>query len=293
MVNMDEARKKLSAALWRIYRRPDKPIPWTEGGNLPWDDASFSERMLREHLDNSHSAASRKKADRDLQIEWIWKELDLSPDSQVLDVTCGPGLYSVELASRGCHVTGVDFGPAAVSYARDLAERRRLTDQCQFIELDVRQMDFSRKNFDAALFIYGQLSVFTPGEAAHLLNTIAHSLRPGGKLVVELLDQQLIDKDDSNWWYTDDKGLWGDKPYLHLGERFWLEEEATSIERFCILHLDSGELDQITLCDQSYAESTMVRMMEKAGFSSVDVYPAWGGLPLNNVEKWIVFVATR
>ena len=290
---MDEARKNLSAALWRIYRRPDKPIPWTEGGNLPWDNPDFSKRMLREHLDESHSAASRKKADRDRQIEWIWEKLDLNPDSQVLDVTCGPGLYSVELASRGCRITGVDFGPAAVTYARDLAERRGLSEQCQFIELDVRRMKFPEKSFDAALFIYGQLSVFTPAEAAHLLKTIAHSLRPGGRLVVELLDQQGIDKGDSNWWYMDDKGLWGDKPYLHLGERFWLEEEATSIERFYILHLDSGEFDQVTLCDQSYATTTMVKMMKAAGFSSVDVYPAWGGLLLNNVEKWVTFVATR
>ena len=31
---------------------------------------------------------------------------------------------------------------------------------------------------------------------------------------------------------ADDKGLWGDKPFLHLGERFWLEEESTSRNNF-------------------------------------------------------------
>ncbi len=260
---------------------------------MPWDDPTFSERMLQEHLDESHSAASRKKADRDSQIEWIWEKLYLGPDSQVLDVTCGPGLYSVELARRGCQVTGIDFGPAAITYARDQAKQRGLSDRCQFIESDVRQMEFPGKSFDAALFIYGQLAVFTPTEAAHLLRTVAHSLRPGGRLVVELLDDQEIDKCDRNWWYMDDKGLWGDKPYLHLGERFWIEEEATSIERFYILHLDNGELDQVSLCDQSYAASTMEKMMEAAGFSSVDVYPAWGGLPLINAKKWVAFVAAR
>jgi len=290
---MDEARKKLSAALWRIYRRPDRPIPWTEGGNLPWDDPSFSERMLREHLDESHSAASRRKVDRAMQIDWFWEKLNLTPASQVLDVTCGPGLYSVALASRGARVSGIDFGPAAISYARDLAKQNGVADRCKFIEQDVRQFDFPEESYDAALFIYGQLAVFTIAEVQQLLERIARALRPDGRLVVELLDQHSIDKSDSNWWFTDDKGLWGDGPFLHLGERFWHEDEAISVERFYTLHLDSGLLDQITLCDQSYSPTTMVEMMKAAGFRSVDVYPSWGGLPLDNAEKLVVYLATR
>ena len=49
----------LAAALWRLYRRPDRPQAWVGGGNLPWNDPAFSARMLREHLDESHGAASR------------------------------------------------------------------------------------------------------------------------------------------------------------------------------------------------------------------------------------------
>ncbi|MCP4422955.1 MAG: hypothetical protein GY803_00540, partial [Chloroflexi bacterium] len=100
----------LTQALWRIYNRPERPSPWTTGGNLPWDDPDFSRRMLREHLDQSHGAASRQDAERAAQVDWLWEKLGLQSGQHLFDVTCGPGLYAAAMARRGCRVTGVDFG---------------------------------------------------------------------------------------------------------------------------------------------------------------------------------------
>jgi SAM-dependent methyltransferase len=288
---MDKQARSLSDALWRIFRRPQRPVPWRFGGNLPWDDPEFSRRMLREHLDQSHGAASRIDAERQLQLAWLWSKLGLAPGSRLLDATCGPGLYAVALAERGCQVTGVDFAPASIAYARQLAQERRVSDMCRFIQSDVRQMAFEDGRFDAALFLYGQLSVFPPEDTAALLGMIAGFLRPGGRLVVELLAQDRLDKQDSNWWFTDDQGLWGDRPFLHLGERSWLQDRQVVVERFYTLNLEDGVLDEITLCDQSYSIDDMVGQMKAAGFDRVDVYPAWDGLQLYDAPEWIVYVA--
>ncbi|MBN1995367.1 MAG: class I SAM-dependent methyltransferase [Anaerolineae bacterium] len=283
----------LAKALWKIYHRPGRPAPWSEGGNLPWDDPDFSERMLREHLDQSHGAASRVTGERLKQIDWLWQKLELFSGACLLDVTCGPGLYAVEFARRGCAVTGVDFGPASIAYARDLALSQGVAKQCTFAQKDIRQMNYGQASFDAAMFIYGQLSVFKKNEAQALLAQIARFLKPGGKLVVELLNQDRVDKNHNTWWFTDDKGLWGDKPFLHLGERFWDEAEAMSIERFHIIHLETGELEQIMLCDQTYTVETMIEMMKQAGFATVEVYPGWDNLPLYDAEEWVVYVAGK
>lgn len=290
---MNQVNDLLAKALWRIYHRPERPTPWTQGGNLPWDDPAFSERMLREHLDQSHSAASRTDVERGLQIEWLWQKLNLKEGSQILDVTCGPGLYVVELARRGCLVTGVDFSPAAMAHARALAASEGVTAQCTFIQQDVRHMRYPEASFEAALFLYGQLAVFTKAEAQTLLERIAQALKPGGKLCVELLNQARVDKKDSTWWFTDHTGLWGDAPFLHLGERFWDAETETSIERFQIIHLETGELTEVHLCDQTYAVETMVAMMKDAGFEAVDVYLDWDSLPLYAAPEWIVYIAHK
>jgi SAM-dependent methyltransferase len=290
---MDEAKTKMVNALWRIYNRPARPTAWTTGGNLPWNDPAFSARMLREHLDESHGAASRITAERLAQIGWLWDKLALHEGAAVYDVTCGPGLYAVELARRGCRVTGVDFGPTAVAYARERAAAAGVDGRCAFVERDVRTADYTGAGFDAALFLYGQLAVFPRDEAQMLLRQIAQALRPGGRLAIELLDQERVDKRASNWWYTDDTGLWGDAPYLHLGERFWDEAQRLSIERYHILHLETGEMDEIELCDQTYGVAEMTQMLQTAGFGRVDVYPAWDGLPLYDAAEWQVYVAER
>jgi SAM-dependent methyltransferase len=290
MINQD---KSLTDALWSIYRRPERPIPWSYGGNLPWDDPEFSRRMLREHLDQSHGAASRQDTEREKVIDWLWSKLELQPESRLLDVTCGPGLYSVAFAERGCQVTGVDFAPASIAYARRLAADRSVEDRCQFIESDVREMALETGAYDAATFLYGQLSVFTVDETAELLRKIAAYLQPGGRLVVELLDADRIDRQESNWWFTDDQGLWGDRPFMHLGERFWNVEQEIVVERFYTLDLENGTLDEVLLCDQSYSVERMVGLMEDAGFSNVDVYPAWGGLKLYDAQEWVVYVAHK
>lgn len=283
----------LAEALRKIYHRPDWSKPLNEARNLPWNDPEFSKRMLREHLDESHGAATRVAVERAAQLDWLWAKLDLQPGSRLLDVTCGPGLYAVELARRGCQVTGVDFSPAAIAYAKDLACSKGLAASCIFIEQDVREMDFTRMDFDAALFLYGQLAVFTKAEAQSLLYKIAQALKPGGRLCVELLNQRRVDKTRSEWWFSDDKGLWGDQPFLHLGERFWYEEEEMSVERFYIIHLETGQLTEIALSDQTYSVERMTRMMREAGFSSVEVYEAWDQLPLYDADDWLVYMANN
>ncbi len=290
---MPSSAERTANALWRIYRRPEKPTAWENGGNLPWNDPDFSKRMLREHLDESHGAASRRSHERAQQVDWLWQKLKLAPGSRVLDLTCGPGLYSVALAQRGCRVTGVDFSPASIAYAREQAAAADVADTCTFVESDVRAFVPEAGAYDAALFIYGQLAVFPRNDATALLHTVATALRPGGRICVELLDQERIDKKSSTWWYTDDTGLWGDAPFLHLGERQWDAEAAMSLERFYVIHLESGAFDEILLCDQSYGAPEMVAMMEQAGFAGADVYPAWDGLALKDAQEWVIYVAHK
>ncbi|MCA9980311.1 MAG: class I SAM-dependent methyltransferase [Anaerolineales bacterium] len=283
----------LAKALWRIYNRPANPRPWAYGGNLPWNDPAFSERMLREHLDQTHGAASRTDTERAHQIQWLWRQLNLYSGSSLLDVTCGPGLYAVALAEQGLLVTGVDFAPASIRYARNLAEQKGVADRCTFIEADVRGYDFGTQCFDAAVVLYGQLAVMSIDEAQALLTAVGRALKPGARLVLELLDQERVDKTKSSWWYTDNSGLWGDTPYLHLGERRWLADEQLSMERFYIVQLETGHMDEIILCDQTYSIASLTTMLHTAGFPQVTAQPNGANLPLYDAPEWIMYTAVR
>jgi SAM-dependent methyltransferase len=277
---------RLADALRRIYDRPQPPVPWRDGANLPWDDPAFSERMLAQHLDQSHGAASRPQREIRAQVQRMAEWLGLAAGGRLLDVTCGPGLYAAEFARRGVAVTGIDFGPAAIAHARTLCAGL----PCRFIQGDVREMELSGNDFDAAIYLYGQFTVLRPAESAAVLHRIRAALRPGARLLLEILDYDRFDKRDSSWWYTDQGGLWGDFPYLHLGERAWDPGQGAAVERFHILNLETGEMQVYGLTDQAYSVAQVTEMLREAGFATVEVHPAWDGLALKDAEEWVVYV---
>jgi len=245
--------------------------------------------MLAQHLDQSHGAASRPLREVRAQVQQMTAWLGLAPGDRLFDVTCGPGLYAAEFARRGVAVTGVDFGPASIAHARNLCEGL----PCQFVQGDVREMDFAGGDFDAAIYLYGQFTVLRPAESLDVLRRIHAALRPGARLLLEILDYDRFDKRDSSWWFTGQGGLWGDFPYLHLGERTWDAEQRAAVERFHILNLDTGEMQVYGLADQAYTAAQVTEMLDDAGFRPVEVHPAWDGLALKDAEEWAVYVATR
>lgn len=73
-------------------------------------------------------------------------------DCSVLDVGCGPGVYLVELAQLGAHVTGVDASSAMVCHARQRIERSGLGGSIHVLHCDFGDQDFGT-NFDVVLSI--------------------------------------------------------------------------------------------------------------------------------------------
>lgn len=53
------------------------------------------------------------------------------------------------------------------------------------------------------------------------------------------------------------------------------------------------QVDEVILCDQTYAVETMTGMMKKAGFNTVKVFLNWDNLPLYDAEEWVVYVAGK
>ena len=128
-------------------------------------------------------------------------------------------------------------------------------------------------------------------EAAAILGAIHKLLVPGGQLLVEMLDPAKVDKTDTNWWFTDDSGIWGESAFLHLGERFWDDAEKLSTERFHTIDLTTGQLSEMQLNDQTYRPADLAGTLRKSGFGEPALIPAWDGLDLYDAAEWLVYIA--
>ena len=111
-------------SLLDLVRRSGAVAPWQHGDNIPWHQPDFSERMLQEHLSQDHDAASRRADTIDAHIDWIHDHLLKGHAAKILDLGCGPGLYTSRLAQRGHECLGIDFSPASIAYATDHARAR-------------------------------------------------------------------------------------------------------------------------------------------------------------------------
>lgn len=79
------------------------------------------------------------------EVDAIADLVDLSPDSTVLDIGCGPGRHAIELARRGHRVLGLDISETFVDIARRRAADEDVADRCEFLVADARTFEPNRR----------------------------------------------------------------------------------------------------------------------------------------------------
>ncbi len=108
----------------------------------------------------------------------------LKPRSRVLEVGCGPGHNSLELARLGHRVTGVDLSPACIEIARRTAGSKRAGKEfgsLDYLAGDFLTLDLPLGEFDAVLF-YGALSHFP--DIGAVLRRVCAFLKQRGRILI-------------------------------------------------------------------------------------------------------------
>jgi 2-polyprenyl-3-methyl-5-hydroxy-6-metoxy-1,4-benzoquinol methylase len=81
------------------------------------------------------------------EVEFIKKELGVSPPAKILDVPCGGGRHSLALATVGYQLTGVDISVDFLKAARSSAADRKTS--LTWEQRDMRDLPW-RQQFDGA-----------------------------------------------------------------------------------------------------------------------------------------------
>ncbi|MER7044764.1 methyltransferase domain-containing protein [Streptomyces jumonjinensis] len=111
---------------------------------------------------------------------------ELTPETRILDVGCGPGTITADLAAlvpRG-HVTGVDREPGIVAQAREYAAGRGLS-HTDFAVADVNELDFADDSFDV---VHAHQVLQHLGDPVQALREMRRVCRPGGIVAVRDAD---------------------------------------------------------------------------------------------------------
>jgi 2-polyprenyl-3-methyl-5-hydroxy-6-metoxy-1,4-benzoquinol methylase len=256
-----------------LLQRAPIPEPWAEGDNIPWNDAEFSSRMLREHLSQEHDLASRKSETIDRHVEWIHTVLLKRSPARILDLGCGPGLYASRLARLGHTCVGIDYGPAAVAYAAQQAKDQNL--DCLYLQQDIRLAEYGT-GFDLVMQIYGEINVFRPQDARTILRKAKAALKPGGLLLLEASTFALTEQTgrEPATWFTSQSGLFSANAHMCLMENFWdLRQRNVATVRYFIVDLETGEVTRYAQSMQAYREEDYRGLLAECGFEQIEVLP--------------------
>lgn len=116
-------------------------------------------------------------------IHNLLKYLDPLQGSLMLDIGCGKGRHSVQLASKGFDVTGIDLSERSIGIAK-----KRENDLLHFYVHDMR-LPFFINYFDYAFNFFTSFGYFdTQRENNNAIRTIAQSLKPNGTFVIDYLN---------------------------------------------------------------------------------------------------------
>lgn len=248
--------------------------------------------MLLEHLSQEHDAASRRATAVERHVTWIHDHLLNRTPSSVLDLGCGPGLYANCLAQLGHNVTGIDFSPASILYAREEAKRTGVC--CQYLLDDMKTAEYG-EDLDLVMLIYGEYNTFRPADAAIILARAASALTENGQLLLEVHTEELVKQigltPETRQALT--SGLFSDQPHEYLTQNFWDEAYRTATTRYVITDNETGAVEYHSQTLQAYTEDEYRENLRVAGFSSVHVIPSLTGETDDSQRDLYCLVARR
>jgi SAM-dependent methyltransferase len=267
-----------------------KPSLFEPGAQPFWDDPHISEQMLAAHLSPDTEAASRKSEAIDRTVSWLVEHLELTPGDTVLDLGCGPGLYSARLSERQLDVTGIDYSRRSIAYAKGRAEEQGLS--VKYVYRDFLTLDYDSE-FDLALQIYGEVNAFSPDNLDHLLSRIHRALKPAGRFVFDVTTQR-HDRDgkSTSSWYAAANGFWRPGHHVVLQHGFSYPEHAVHLDQFIVIE-QSGETSVYRNWFVDYSLESIRAVLERNSFRLESTWSDLAGTPHQPDSEWIGVIAQK
>lgn len=263
--------------------------PATPSTSLFWTDPHIAPALLASHLDPNTDAASRRPKAIDATIAWL-ETVALQGPSRILDLGCGPGLYSERLARRGHQLTGIDISELSINHARERA-------RAEGLDIRYRQADYIVDNigfgYDLVLMIYCDLGALSGENRETVMKKVRASLNPGGIFVFDLLSESCASQfTASKNWSLEQAGFWSPRPHLLLEENHHYPELKMFQRATLLAEAETGRFERFIIRDWYFSDDDIRALAARAGFDDCALYR--GFLPNANWGNAnVVFAAAK
>ena len=233
-------------------------------------------------LDFVHHARDQERTHA--EANFVEQAFGIPQGARVLDVPCGSGRLSLEMAARGYQVTGVDISPGLLETAQRSAKELNL--QISWDQRDMRDLPW-RGEFDAAFCFWSSFGYFDEWGNAEFLRAVSRCLKPGATFLLDtpLIETRLpeMEAQERVWWPVGD--------LLALEERSF-DHETSRVESNWTLIKD-GKSEQKTLSLRLYTYRELTLLLESAGFGNHQAYGSLDWEPYGQGSTWLYMITTK
>ncbi|MEX5838474.1 class I SAM-dependent methyltransferase [Bacillus velezensis] len=274
----------------KLLELAKNPEPFEEGTQEVWLDPDRAELVLKSHFDENIPGGSKGSSFVDETVDFITKIAPVECNNKIIDLGCGPGLYSQNLALKGYNVTGVDYNKKSIDYAISEADKMNL--QIDYKIEDITNLEIESE-FDVALLIYQIYGVFSPTNRRKILNNIYRGLKPGGLVLLDVLSEKSYEKFEENlmWFLSKKDSLISDKEHLTLYAAIKYPDNVTLAKN--VLVFDDGKLVNYNYWNQHFSIENLEREVNEAGFNLEKVYADVNGEEYKNNGEFFAAVLKK
>jgi len=218
------------------------------------------------------------------EVDFLEKALAPPPGASLLDIPCGSGRHSVELARRGYRMTGVDLSDDFLSSARARAAEAQV--QLDLSQGDMRNFDVDADSFDGA-FCFGNSFPYLDRTAAiTFLQALHRAIHPRGRLVIDTgcaAESILPTLLPQRWHRFDDIIVMSKASYIANASR--LDIDYTFIQ--------DGRIEARPSSSYVFAVAELKWMLAEAGFEVLSLEGGFAGERYELGSPRLVLTAQR
>jgi len=218
------------------------------------------------------------------EIERLLALTGLSASARMLDLCCGVGRHSLELARRGFRVTGVDRTRFYLDKAAEAAAAEQL--DIELVEEDIRS--FRRPGaYDGAINLFSSFGYFEDrADDLAVARNMASSLRDGGVMAFDTMSKEVLARSFApNRWTSHDGVL--------LLEDAKIIDNWSCVTNHWIIIEPNGRRLEVDFELRIYSAYELIDLLQEAGFSSADAFGGLDGTPYDQDAERLVVVARK
>ena len=236
----------------------------------------------------------------DLETQFAIHALNIQPHHRVLDLCCGQGRHSIALAKTGLDVTGVDLSEEMLAIAKQNAIDERVSPVDggnaegkggpTLRQADMRHLPDDLENqFDAAINMFSSFGYLeSEDDDQQVLHQIAKCLKPGGKLLMDLLNREwvIINNEEHDWHQHEDGRVVLERRQLNL-------QTSTNHLTYTEILPDGTRREMSDLHMRLYNLTELIKMLAAAGLTFKRVYGGFRGEDYGVDTRRMIVVASK